>query len=113
VEVRYLQGAEAGWYRARVSKVKLIVIVDEIYWLEKFDDRKKVVLYGWYHQLKARYPKTTPVVWAVKKFKDRQGRDKRKNLARGSWDGRRESVICDLWTDANRDPVRRRSRPKK
>jgi tetratricopeptide (TPR) repeat protein len=102
---RYLLGADEERLHGAVTRADLKFIVDETRWLELYDHQKAVILYGWYYQMKDRYPKTFPVVEVVCIVQER-GKDKETKLARGSWDGRRDQVVIDRWTKENREPGR-------
>lgn len=101
----YLNGGETQAYRDRVTRAQATVRVDQARWLEMYDHEKAVLLYGWYYQLRQRYNKTFPTVLVVCTVKE-GGADKDKNLARASWDGRKEQVVVDRWTKENRQPNR-------
>lgn len=102
---KYMYGGDEERLQQAVTRADMKFVVDEARWLELYDHQKAVMVYGWYYQLKERYPKTYPVVEVVCIVKER-GKDKEKKLARGSWDGRRERVIVDRWTKENREPGR-------
>ncbi|MCC7510960.1 MAG: tetratricopeptide repeat protein [Planctomycetes bacterium] len=89
----------------KVSKCEIKVKVDETIWLGLYDHQKAVFVYGWYYQLRDRYSKCLPVINVVSEVEER-GRTIEKKLARGSWDGRRDSVTVDRYTKENRDPTR-------
>lgn len=101
----YLAGGEEKEYRARVTRAQAVVRVDQERWLEMYDHQKALHLYGWYYQLRNRYGKTFPTVTVVSIVKE-GNQDKEKNLARASWDGRKDSVVIDRWTKENRQPGR-------
>lgn len=103
----YARGADVERLRGKVTRCQLKFTVDEVRWRELYDHQKAVVLYGWYYQLKSLYPRSNPVVTVVT-IKEERGKEKEVNLARASWDGRREQVIVDRWTQENRDPDRPR-----
>lgn len=102
---KYMYGGDVERLCEAVTRADMKFIVDEARWLELYDHQKAVLMYGWYYQMKERYPKTYPVVEVVCIVQER-GKDKEKKLARGSWDGRREQVIVDRWTKENREPGR-------
>lgn len=101
----YLAGGEAKDYRDRVTRAQATVRVDQARWTEMYDHQKAVLLYGWYYQLRERYGKTFPTVTVVCTVKEGNA-EKDKNLARASWDGRKEQVVIDRWTKENREPGR-------
>lgn len=102
---RYMLGGDEKLLQEAVTRADLKFTVDESRWLELYDHQKAVIIYGLYYQMKERYPKTYPVVEVVCTVNER-GKDKDKKLARGSWDGRREKVVVDRWTNENREPGR-------
>ena len=102
---RYMYGGDEENLHASVTRADMKFVVDEVRWLELYDHQKAVLVYGWYYQMKDRYPKTYPVVEVVSMVTER-GKEKEKKLARGSWDGRRDQVIVDRWTQENREPGR-------
>lgn len=102
---KYLYGGDDRQLQESVTRADMKFVVDEARWLELYDHQKAVLVYGWYYQLKDRYPKTYPVVEVVCVVQER-GKDKEKKLARGSWDGRREQVVVDRWTKEFREPGR-------
>jgi len=102
---RYMHGGDEENLQASVTRADMKFIVDEVRWLELYDHQKAVLVYGWYYQMKDRYPKTFPVVEVVSMVTER-GKEKEKKLARGSWDGRREQVIVDRRTQEIREPGR-------
>ncbi len=101
----YNLGGSAKELQGKVTKCTLKVRVDETIWLSLYDHQKALYLYGWYYQLRDRYPRCFPDVSVVSEVEER-GRKTEKKLARGSWDGRREWVTVDRWTKENRDPTR-------
>lgn len=101
----YMAGGEASVLQADVTRSEVKLIVDEVRWLEMYDHQKRILIYGWYYQTKARYPKSNPSISVVSIEKE-NGKEKEKKLARGSWDGRNEEVVVDRWTKENRDPGR-------
>ncbi len=105
-ESYFARGGNAEEYRKAVEMVTAVVIVNESSWLRVFDHVKQQHIYGFYYQLKHRYPKTTPVVTFVKRDADERGRTKQTDLARGSWDGKRGRLVVDSWTPANPDRAR-------
>jgi hypothetical protein len=101
----YMAGGEASTLQEAVTRAELKLVVDDARWSEMYDHQKAVLIYGWYYQMKARYPKAFPSVTVFSKVKE-NGKEKEKKLARGSWDGRKEKVVVDRWTKENRDPGR-------
>jgi tetratricopeptide (TPR) repeat protein len=101
----YNLGGPARDLQAKVSKCTLTVKVDETIWLSLYDHQKAIYIYGWYYQLRDRYPRCYPDVLVVVDV-DERGRTTEKKLARGTWDGRREWITVDRWTKENRDPTR-------
>ncbi|MCB9896020.1 MAG: hypothetical protein H6839_16420 [Planctomycetes bacterium] len=101
----YLSGGDEISLHENVTRCEMKFVVDETRWLEMYDHVKAVLIYGWYYQMKARYPKSFPSVTVVSISKD-GGKEKEKKLARGSWDGRKDQVVVDRWTKENRDPGR-------
>jgi tetratricopeptide (TPR) repeat protein len=101
----YLAGGDARELRERVNRCNVKLRVDETIWLSLYDHQKAVFIYGWYYQLKDRFPRCSPAVTVVVETEER-GRMVEKRVARGTWDGRRESVTIDRWTRENRDPNR-------
>lgn len=101
----YMAGGEASVLQADVTRSEVKLVVDEVRWLEMYDHQKRILIYGWYYQAKARYPKSNPSISVVSIEKE-NGKEKEKKLARGSWDGRNEEVVVDRWTKENRDPGR-------
>lgn len=102
----FARGGGAEEYRKYVETVQATVIVNEASWLRVQDHVKHQHIYGFYYQLKQRYPKTTPLVTFVKRDADDKGRTKQTDLARGSWDGKRARIVVELWTPANVDRTR-------
>ena len=101
----YMAGGDEKSLQEKVTRCEMKFVVDETRWAEMYDHVKAVLIYGWYYQMKARYPKCFPSVTVVSVSKD-GGKEKEKKLARGSWDGRKEQVIVDRWTKEHRDPGR-------
>lgn len=101
----YNQGCTDADWQGRVTRVGVTFTVDEVRWTEMYDNEKATLIYGWYHQMRARYGKAYPVVTVECTVKE-DGKEKSKNLARGSWDGRRNTVVVDRWTRENRDPAK-------
>lgn len=101
----YNMGGPEAHLQEKVSKCEFKVVVDETIWLGLYDHQKAVFVYGWYYQLRDRYPKCLPAITVVSEV-DERGRKGEKRLARGSWDGRRDSVVVDRFTKENRDPSR-------
>ncbi|MBX3460645.1 MAG: tetratricopeptide repeat protein [Planctomycetes bacterium] len=101
----YNMGGPEKQLQEKVSKCEFKAVVDETIWLGLYDHQKAVFIYGWYYQLRDRYPKCLPVITVVSEVEER-GRKGEKRLARGSWDGRRDSVTVDRFTKENRDPLR-------
>lgn len=101
----YLNGGEEKAYRDRVTRAQATIKVDIDRWLELYDHQKAVVIYGWYYQMFERYPKSNPQVMVVAAVKEGNV-TKDKNLARGSFDGRKDQVIIDRWTKDNAQPGR-------
>lgn len=102
----YARGGDAAEYRKAVETVAVVAVVNEANWLRLLDNVKQEHLYGFYYQLKQRYPNTTPLVTFVKRDADDKGRTKQTDLARGSWDGKRGKIVVELWTPANVDRAR-------
>lgn len=102
----YARGGDAAEYRKAVETVAVVAVVNEANWLRLLDNVKQEHLYGFYYQLKQRYPNTTPLVTFVKRDPDDKGRTKQTDLARGSWDGKRGKIVVELWTPANVDRAR-------
>lgn len=102
----YARGGSAEEYRKFVDTVQATVVVNESAWLRVQDHVKQQHIYGFYYQLKQRYPKTTPLVTLVKRDADERGRTRQTDLARGSWDGKRGRIVVELWTPANIDRTR-------
>lgn len=103
--LRFMAGGEPASLHRAVGKADFKLVVDEARWLDLYDHQKSVLLYGWYYQLKERYPNAWPVVNVVSMAEER-GKEVEKRLARSSWDGRRDQVVVDRWTKENRDPGR-------
>ncbi len=101
----YNQGGSAANLQGKVTKCEFKVKVDETIWLSLYDHQKALYIYGWYYQLRDRYPRCYPTVTVVAEVEER-GRKTEKRLARGTFDGRRDSVTVDRWTKENRDPSR-------
>ena len=101
----YMAGGDEKSLQEKVTRCEMKFVVDETRWAEMYDHVKAVLIYGWYYQMKARYPKCFPSVTVVSVSKD-GGKEKEKKLARGSWDGRKDQVIVDRWTKEHRDPGR-------
>ena len=102
----YARGGDAAEYRKAVETVAVVAVLNEANWLRLLDNVKQEHLYGFYYQLKQRYPNTTPLVTFVKRDADDKGRTKHTDLARGSWDGKRGKIVVELWTPANVDRAR-------
>lgn len=98
----YHSGGDREDLWREVHDVKMKLVVDRGKWVELFDHQKRVILYGWYYQLREVYPNGDPVVTVVAEGGDEE------RLARASWDGRRDQVVVDRWTQENRDPSRPR-----
>lgn len=105
-ETAFARGQDVLEYRRAVSIVTCTLVVAESEWLRFFDHVKQQHIYGFYYQLKARYPRTAPIVSIVKREPDDRGRTRQVDLARGSWDGKRARVVVDLWTPLNPDRTR-------
>jgi hypothetical protein len=101
----YMAGGPARDLQDRVTRCDAKITVNEAVWLSLFDHQKATYIYGWYYQLRDRYPRCAPVITVVAEVEER-GKKEEKRLARGSWDGRRESITIDRWTKENRDPTR-------
>ena len=101
----YRLGSPERDLQREVTRATLKVQVDEAIWTSLYDHQKAMYIYGWYYQLRDRYPKTFPDIKVVSEVEER-GRKTEKELARGSWDGRREWVTIDRRTKENRDPTR-------
>ena len=101
----YGAGGDEKLFRDKVSRAQATIRVDEARWLEMYDNQKAVLLYGWYYQMRDRYGKTFPTVTVVATIKE-GNQEKEKNLARASWDGRKDQVNIDRWTKENRQPGR-------
>ncbi len=102
----YARGGDALEYRKAVETVAVVAIINESNWLRLLDNVKQEHIYGFYYQLKQRYPNTTPLVTFVKRDADDKGRTKQTDVARGSWDGKRARIVVELWTPANVDRTR-------
>ncbi len=101
----YLAGGEEKVFRDRVTRAQITVRVDQSRWQDMYDHQKSVLMYGWYYQLRARYPKTFPTVLVVCTVKEGNA-EKERNLARATWDGRKDQIVVDRWTKENREPGR-------
>jgi hypothetical protein len=99
----YARGGDAEEYRKAVELVSATIVVNEANWLRYYDHVKQGHLYGFYYQLRNRYPRTTPVVSVVKRDSDDKGRVRQTDLARASWDGKRARIVVELWTPQNID----------
>lgn len=101
----YMAGGEEKDFQDKVTRVQATVRIDPVRWAALWDHEKAANVYGWYYQLRARYPRANPVVTVVSTAKE-GAQEKDKLLARGSWDGRKEQVVMDRWTKENRQPGR-------
>lgn len=107
-EGAYARGGDVADYRKTVTVVTATIIVNETQWLAPYDHQKRILMNGWFYQLRERYPASVPVIQVQKMDKDRQGRPQPVDIARGLYDGRKERLVVDLWTPPNVDPTRPR-----
>lgn len=102
---QYASGADESELRGAVSRCTLTVTVEIGRWTDLYDSRKKVLIYGWYFQLKQRYPNCEPMIF-VEQTTTERGKPAKKRIARASFDGRRAALVTDLYTKSHRDPKR-------
>ncbi|MCC6572169.1 MAG: hypothetical protein IT462_00125 [Planctomycetes bacterium] len=111
-EGNFARGVESAEYQKFVENVSVVVQVTEAAWTKLYDHQKRQQIYGWFYQLRARYPNAVPRITVQKTEKDKRGQPVVTELARGTWDGRKEEIVVDMWTAANVDPTRPRTRPR-
>lgn len=105
----YARGGDEKPFRDAVTAVKARVTVSEAAWKALFDHQKDLLVWGWFWQLRARYPQTSPVIEVVCPG----NKSKETVLAVGTWNGRKRAVVVDRKTPPNIDQNRLSRLPSK
>jgi tetratricopeptide (TPR) repeat protein len=101
----YMYGEDVSELRPRVNRAEFRLVINRTLWEGMYDREKAVLVNGWYYQLNDLYPNSNPTVH-VYAMGERRGQRVEELVARGSYDGRRDAVRVERFTNPNPDPTR-------